>query len=156
MRVVVFALGIAAAAGMAFAQNGHGGHHGGGAAPSDTRVLVSIPEPMRSHMLANMREHLLVLSDIQAALGSGKPAEAGRLAERGLGLSSLEAHGASHIAPFMPEGMREAGSNMHRAASRFARVAADADVTGDLKPAIAALADVTRACSGCHAGFKAH
>lgn len=34
-------------------------------AVADTRVLVKFPETMRTHTLANMRDHLLALAEIQ-------------------------------------------------------------------------------------------
>jgi cytochrome c556 len=69
-------------------------------------------------------------------------------------MSSLRSHGAHDVSKFMPQGMQEAGSAMHRAASRFAIVAMDSGVTGDLKPALAAFAAVTAQCVGCHAGYR--
>jgi hypothetical protein len=39
--------------------------------------------------------------------------------------------------------MRDAGTAMHHAASRFAVTAQDANVTGDLKPVLAGLAEMT-------------
>jgi hypothetical protein len=50
--------------------------------------------------------------------------------------------------------MQDAGTAMHRAASRFALAARDAGVTGDLKPALAGLAEITAQCVGCHAGYR--
>jgi cytochrome c556 len=43
---------------------------------------------------------------------------------------------------------------MHRSASRFATVAKNASVTGDLKAAVGALAQVNQTCVACHAGFR--
>jgi cytochrome c556 len=54
----------------------------------------------------------------------------------------------------MPEGMKAAGSAMHRAASRFAVEAQNSTVTGDLKPALGVLSEVMSACVACHAGFR--
>ena len=45
-------------------------------------------------------------------------------------------------------------TEMHRAASRFAVATIDAAVAGDVKPALAALSDVTRQCLACHSGFR--
>jgi cytochrome c556 len=56
------------------------------------------------------------------------------------------------MAPFMPEPMRAIGTNMHRATSRFAVAARDAEVTGDL----GALSAVMRQCVACHEGFRVH
>ena len=122
--------------------------------PVDTRMFVAIPEPMNTHMLANMRDHLLALEEIQAALGRGELILAGKISEQRIGMSSLQSHGASHVAQFMPQGMQDAGTGMHRAASRFAIIAADAEIKGDLKPVLAALSEVTRHCVGCHAGYR--
>jgi cytochrome c553 len=54
------------------------------------------------------------------------------------------------MAPFMPEGMREAGTSMHRAASRFALKAQEGEVLAAYK----ALSDITAACVACHSGYK--
>jgi cytochrome c556 len=56
----------------------------------------------------------------------------------------------------MPKGMAEAGNAMHRAASRFAIAAQTAGATGELKPALEALSQVTHACVSCHAGYRLH
>jgi hypothetical protein len=125
-------------------------------AATDSRVLVRFPEPMRLHTLANMRDHLQTLQEIDVALARGDFDKAAAIAESRLGLSSLEAHGASHLAPYMPKGMQETGSNMHRAASRFAVEAQNASVSNDVKPALAALANVMEQCVACHAGYRLH
>jgi hypothetical protein len=129
-------------------------HRHGAAAPTDTRQLVNFPEPMRSHTLANMRDHLAALGEIQAALARGDYDKAAELAENRLGMSSLRSHGAHEVARFMPQAMQDAGTAMHRSASRFATLAKDASVTGDLKAAIGALAQVNQTCVACHAGFR--
>jgi hypothetical protein len=125
-----------------------------GALAPDTRLAVRFPPELRTHTLANMRDHLLTLDQIQEALGRGAYDRAAQLAETRLGLSSLEAHGAHQVAPYMPAGMQEAGTAMHKAASRFAIESANAGATGDVKPAIAALAGVTAQCVACHAAFR--
>lgn len=75
---------------------------------------------MQQHMMTNMRDHLAAIDEILIYLGNDDLEKAAETAEYRLGMSSLESHGASHMAKFMPEGMREAGTAMHRAASRFA------------------------------------
>ena len=122
------------------------------AADSDQRVLVELPAPMKNHMLANMRQHLVIIDQLLLLLGEDRLDAASALAEAELGMSSLGKHGASHIAPFYPEGMREAGTSMHRAASRFALVAQE----GDPRAAYRALQEVTAACNRCHAGYRVH
>ena len=76
--------------------------------------------------------------------------EAAEIAESRLGMSSLKSHGASHMAKFMPKGMRQAGTSMHRAASRFALKAQEGDVLSAYK----ALPEVTSACVACHSGYR--
>lgn len=161
VALTIFAAGLAAAGSVVALAQHHGAGHGGGhahapshAAPADTRVLVKFPPMLVEHTLSNMRDHLLALQEIQAHLAHGENDKAAKVAETRLGMSSLEAHGAHDVAKFMPKGMQDAGTAMHRAASKFAIEAQTAGVTGDLKPALGALADVIAQCVGCHAGYK--
>ncbi|MDZ7663356.1 hypothetical protein [Thiohalophilus sp.] len=128
--------------------------HEGDAEVTDNRALVTLPQQMRIHTLANMRDHLLSLQEIQTALAEGRFDQAGEIAEQRLGMTSLESHGAHEVGQFMPEKMRQLGTEMHRAASRFAVVARDAGVEDDVKPALAALSRVTRSCVACHSAFR--
>jgi hypothetical protein len=121
----------------------------------DTRKRVELP-PMQAHMLANMRDHLVALETITRQLAEGRYEAAAETAEGRLGMSAMRAHGASHMAPFMPEPMRAIGSAMHRAASRFAVASRDAEVTGDLGAAFEALSQVMQQCVACHEGFRVH
>lgn len=123
-------------------------------AAADTRQVVELPPMMREHMLANMRDHLTALAEIQAALGAGKYEQAADIAESRIGMSSLDRHGASHMAPYMPKAMQDIGTNMHRAASRFARTAQEGAVAREPARAIGALAEVTQQCVACHSSFK--
>ncbi len=132
----------------------HSRHAGNEAMPADARQAVAFPEPMRTHTLANMRDHLLALQEIQQALSEGAYDGAADVAERRLGMTSLRAHGAHDVAKFMPEGMQAIGTGMHRSASRFAVAAVDAGASGNVKPALAALAQVTQQCVACHAAYR--
>ncbi|HXZ49476.1 MAG TPA: hypothetical protein VEG27_10670 [Usitatibacter sp.] len=153
MRIAPWAAALLVAA---CAADGRHAHHAAAAAAHgpDTRVAVRFPERLRSHTLAEMRDHLATLQRIEEALGRAEYDAAARLAEERLGLSSLEAHGAHEVAPYMPPGMQEAGMAMHRAASRFAIEATNAGVTGDARPAMGALAEVTARCVACHAAYR--
>jgi hypothetical protein len=117
----------------------------------DARQLVSLPQMMQQHMLANMRDHLAAIDDILQKLAAGQAEQAAETAETRLGMSALASHGASHMAKFMPEGMRNVGTRMHRAASRFALKAQEED---DTVPVYRALAEVTSACVACHAAYR--
>ena len=119
-------------------------------AADDARQLVQLPDMMQQHMLSNMRNHLEAINEILATMGNGQLDKAADIAEQRLGMSSLELHGASHLAEFMPEEMRNAGTRMHKAASRFALKAQE----GELLPAYKVLAEVTSACVTCHAAYR--
>jgi hypothetical protein len=129
-------------------------HRNAGAAVTDPRTVVHFPKRMRAHILANMRDHLLALSEIQQALSQEEFEKAGEIAERRLGMSAMRLHGANEASQYMPNGMAAIGAEMHRAASRFAVAASDAAVEDDVKPALAALSEVTRQCVACHSGFR--
>jgi hypothetical protein len=126
------------------------------AASGDARQLVNFPAPMRLHTIASMRDHLLSLQEIDVALSKSDFDTASRIAEQRLGMSSLELHGAAHIAPFMPQGMQDIGTAMHHAASRFAIEAQNASVSNDVGPALAALGTVMQQCVACHAAYRLH
>jgi cytochrome c556 len=123
----------------------------------DARQLVKLPEPMQEHMLGNMRDHLASLNEIIADVGDGKFDEAAKVAEQRLGMSSLTAHDAAHMAPFFPKPMQDMGTSMHRAGSRLVIVLQDASIT----PSVQSMQDVNRAvheitsaCISCHAAYR--
>lgn len=116
------------------------------AADDDPRKLVELPEKMQQ----NIRDLLAAINEILIFMADDKPEKAAEVAEARLGMSSLESHGASHMAQYMPEGMREMDTGMHRAASHFALKAQE----GELLPAYRALSDVTTSYVACHAGYR--
>lgn len=120
----------------------------------DARQKIDMPEMMREHMFANMRDHLKALQEIQAALARGESDKAADIAEQRLGMSSLETHGAAHMAPRMPKPMQDIGTEMHRAASRFARAAQEASVKRDMSPVFDALSKVLQQCVACHSAYR--
>ena len=126
------------------------------AVAKDSRQRVEMPTQMREHMLGNMRDHLLVLETITRQLANQQYDEAAEVAEKRLGMSSMQSHGASHMAQFMPEGMSAIGTEMHHAASRFAIAAQNASIDGGLSKAFAALSDVMTQCVACHSGYRVH
>jgi hypothetical protein len=119
-------------------------------AGQDKRQMVELPAMMQEHMLASMRNHLETINIILEQLAKGNPDEAAEVAEQRLGMSSLDDHGAKHLAKYMPEAMRSTGTGMHRAASRFALKAQE----GELLPAYAALQEITAACVACHVAYR--
>lgn len=119
-------------------------------AENDTRQLVKFPEMMQQHMMTNMRQHLESINEILLLMSNNKLDKAADVAEQRLGMSSLTSHNASHMAKFMPNGMRQAGTSMHKAASRFALKAQE----GDSIAAYKVLGEVTSACVACHSGYR--
>ena len=124
------------------------------APPPDSRQVVSFPDPIRTHILANMRDHLTALQRLQAELAEGRFERAAEIAEQSLGMSSLKMHGADVAAPYMPPAMQAIGTEMHHAASRFAMEATNAAATGDMRAPLKALAAITAQCVACHSGFR--
>lgn len=120
------------------------------AAVAEERQPVELPAPMQAHMLSNMRDHLRALHEIQIALAAEKFADAAEVAEQRLGMSSMQSHGAGHMAPFMPKRMQGIGTAMHRAASRFAVTVVEGDVSRSLND----LSKVTEQCVACHASYR--
>jgi hypothetical protein len=123
---------------------------------TDARQLAKFPEAMRLHTITSMRDHLLALQEIDEALSKDDFDKASRVAEQRLGMSSLELHGATQIAPYMPPGMQDIGTQMHRSASRFAIEAQNASVSNDVGPALAALSTVMQQCVACHSAYRLH
>jgi roadblock/LC7 domain-containing protein len=178
MRRPIFGLAIATAlaGSMAASAQEHDhmsmpGMHAANAG-EDHRQFVDFPAQMREHNLANMRAHLQALSEILAAMAAGHYADAGRIAEKRLGMDSPAAAGCTidassagaqmstppsmehAMALAMPEAMRKLGLEMHMAASSFAVEARKAAKTGNAQPALAALSRVTQRCTACHANYK--
>jgi len=156
MRILVTlvaAVLVGGSATLAVAQHHHGHDMSAPSAP-DAREFVKFPPMLVEQTLVNMRDHLQTLQEIQSQLGMGHTDAAAKLAESRLGMSSLGLHGAAEVSQFMPQGMQDAGTAMHRAASRFAVTAEAAGATGDLKPVFAGLAEITAQCVGCHAGYR--
>jgi len=116
----------------------------------DHRIAVSMPEPIKTHTLSNMRHHLQALNDILEALAKNDSDQAAKIAESQLGMSSLGLHGASDAGKYMPKGMAQTGMSLHHAASRFALTV----VEENPKKTYAALNKITTSCIACHAQYK--
>jgi hypothetical protein len=129
--------------------------HGGGDSPvPDSRQAVHFSVQLRAHTLSNMRDHLSALQEIQAALAVGSFERAAEIAEQRLGMTSLKLHGAQELAPSMPAAMQAIGTEMHRAASRFAVEATSSGASGDMRAPLAALSKVMAQCVACHAAYR--
>ena len=123
----------------------------------DTRQLVQLPKPMQEHMLRSMRDHLASLNEIIGYVSVGKFDEAAKVAEQRLGMSSLSAHDAAHMAPFFPKPMQDMGTSMHHEGSRLVIVLQNASVTPgaqSLQEINHSLHELTSACTSCHAAYR--
>lgn len=121
---------------------------------ADERTMVDMPPMMQAHMLGNMRDHLMAIEEIVGNLATGDFTQASHIAENRLGMSSLKAHGASHMAKVMPKEMAEIGTAMHRSSSRFALLIQDAELTENHAEVYGALQAVLTNCNACHSAYK--
>ncbi len=124
------------------------------AASQDTRQFVEMPAAARENLRQEMVDNLAALQEIVSLMGAGRVKEAGEVAEKRLGLSAmgknrdqpLDARPGAH----MPPGMRDIGTNGHKAASAFAAAAAGGDAT----KALAAMPDMLSSCAACHLTYR--
>lgn len=133
----------------------HNGEMAGKMQKADKRELVLYPRPVYEATLANMREHLRGIHNVQKLAGEGRFAEAADAAERGMGMGhnhGAEGNAAEH--QFMPAGMMALGSAMHSSAADLATTLRDAEVTDDLQAVFAALGKVTSNCVACHDAYR--
>ncbi len=124
------------------------------AAPDDPREWVTFPEPLKAHTLANMRDHLAALGEIQQHLAASRFTQAAEVAEQRLGMSSMDDHGAHDVAGFMPAGMQSLGTQLHQKSSQLALALQDLEVTQDYPGAFQAMAEVTQTCVACHSSYR--
>jgi hypothetical protein len=123
----------------------------------DPRELVSLPDPMREHMLANMRDHLATLDTMIGDLAHNHFDAASKLLEERLGMSSLSLHHAAEMAPYFPQPMQDVGTSMHHAASRLALALQNASIAQSfdaMREVNASLHELTSSCVACHSGYR--
>ena len=123
---------------------------------ADSRQLVEFPEMMRDHMLENMRDYPLALTKIQQHLALEEYEKAATVAENRLGMSSLDGHGASHMASFMPAAMQQIGTQMHKAVSRFAIIVQEGGLEGSTSKIAEGLAGGMQQYVACHSSYRVH
>ena len=107
-------------------------------------------------MLENMQDHLLALTEIQQHLALEEYEKAATVAENRLGMSSLGGHGASHMVRFIPTGMQQIGTQMHKAASRFAIIVQEGGLEGSTPKIAEGLAGVMQQCVACQSSYRVH
>ncbi len=120
----------------------------------DARQLVKLPAPAEATLREEMRDNLVTLNELLGLVVSGKVKEAGEVAEKKLGTSTMGRHRSKPLdarpGPHMPAEMHEIGMQGHRAATAFAAIAA----TGDREKTLAALPTLNSACVSCHLAYR--
>lgn len=119
------------------------------------RQSAELPSHVSKQLMSNMRDHLEALEDITLLLSESNYVDAADTAEKRLGMSTVEIHYKKHVGKYMPKGMRDIGSQMHKAASDFAISAREAEKDGGLNKAFAALSQVMKQCVACHDLYRA-
>jgi hypothetical protein len=120
----------------------------------DARQLAKLPAPAEATLREEMRDNLVSLNEILSLVVAGKVKEAGEVAEKKLGTSTMGRHRTKPFdarpGPHMPPAMHELALQGHRAATAFAAIAA----TGDREKALAALPTLNNACLSCHLAYR--
>jgi len=114
----------------------------------DARAPVPLLPMMANHQKQNMRDHLVAVQEIVAALGSDDYAAVERAASR-IGTSDQMTQSCSHMGAAAP-GFTEQALAFHQTADRIAQAARD----GDRARVASELATTLQACTGCHATWK--
>ena len=120
---------------------------------TDDRLLVELPGPVQTMIRHEMRQHLVSLQGIIAAMADQRLEDAANIASKQLGSGSMGRHRASGGGPgrHLPAAMRSIGMSMHAAADALAEAA---DAGNNIIEALQQLGQITAACSGCHSGYR--
>lgn len=114
----------------------------------DTRAPVPLLPMMAHHQKQNMRDHLLVVQEVVAAIGKGDYAAIEQSAKR-IGYSEQMGQMCTHMGAEAP-GFTDRALAFHRTADGIAEAARRRDMTAVLS----ALNETLAACTSCHSAFK--
>jgi hypothetical protein len=114
----------------------------------DERSPVPLLPMMANHQKANMRDHLVAVQEIIAALGSKDFAAIEKSAGR-IGYSEQMGQMCTHMGAGAP-GFRDRALDFHRTANKIG----DAAKQRDEDAVIQALSETLATCTGCHAAYK--
>ena len=123
-----------------------------GQTSEDHRVLVDIPESVQARIRSEMREHLVSLHSIVAALADQRLDDVAEIASEQLGSGRMRNHRNRGGGPgrHLPPAMRSIGRSMHSAADAVAEAAKE----GNQAEAMRRLGQITAACSACHSSYR--
>ncbi len=119
------------------------------------RQSAELPSHVSKQLMSNMRGNLDTLEKITHLLAESNYAEAADMAEKHLGMSSVEIHYQKFVGKYLPKGMRQISRRMHQAATDFALSAREAEKDEDLSKAFVALSQVMKQCVACHELYRA-
>ncbi len=114
----------------------------------DTRAPVPLLPMMANHQKQNMRDHLVAVQEIVAAIAADDFAGVERAAGR-IGFSEQMGQMCTHMGAAAP-GFTEQALNFHRTADRISAAARDRDHAQVLTELGATL----ETCTSCHAAWK--
>jgi hypothetical protein len=116
----------------------------------DNRTAVPLLPMMANHQKQNMRDHLVAIHEIVAAIPSKDFAGIQRSANR-ISYSEQMGQMCSHMGAGAP-GFTEAALRFHRTADKIGEAAKKSDLDGVLR----SLDETLATCTSCHAVFKQH
>ena len=120
----------------------------------DARQLAAMPVPAQETLRQEMRDNLVALNEVIALLSQDKLAQAGEVAELGLGRTAMGKNAAlpmgARPGPNMPRAMHAIAIDGHLAATAFATAAS----AGNRSLAMQQLAALTTTCVTCHAVYR--
>ncbi len=114
----------------------------------DTRRPVPLLPMMANHQKQNMREHLVAVQEVIAAVVADDMAAAQRASLR-IGFSEQMGRMCSHMGMGAP-GFAAQATNFHHTADRIGAAAQAGDRVGVLR----ALNETLLTCTGCHAAWR--
>lgn len=114
----------------------------------DTRAPVPLLPMMANHQKQNMRDHLVAVQEVVAALATGDFAGIERAAKR-IGFSERMGQMCTHMGTGAP-GFAEQALHFHHTADRISEAARDRDSARVLEELGATL----QTCTSCHASWK--
>ncbi|MBL8566457.1 MAG: hypothetical protein JNM89_12140 [Hyphomicrobiaceae bacterium] len=117
--------------------------------PSDERQEIRISAGERDFVLNEMRNFLLNVQGVVAALADDKPAEVAKQA-RASGMGH-RGHVPRSLMMKLPQEWRMLGMDTH---GRFDALALEAEGLADRKQMTAQLAAILANCNGCHAAYR--
>lgn len=117
--------------------------------PSDERAVVELDVAQRDFVLHEMRDFLVSIKNIVAAMAKGDMAQLANSAKAS-GIATTQ-HVPRELMRKMPVGWRELGMDTHQ---RFDDMALEAASLGDREQLLEKLSGILANCTACHAAYR--